>query len=123
MPRILIIDDDDITRTLARHFLQEAGYEVIDTDSGEHALELLENEHVDLVITDLLMPAKDGLQTILEIRRLPQNFKIIAMSSGGPSNSTRLLKVAKSYGAVETLLKPLTPDTLVDAVARALQNS
>jgi CheY-like chemotaxis protein len=122
MHRILIIDDDNITRSLARYFLEEAGYQVTDTESGELALRLLEKEPVDLIITDLLMPAKDGLQTILEIQRLPQKFKIIAMSSGGPTNSTRLLKVAKSYGAVQTLLKPLSPDELLDAVAKALQD-
>jgi CheY-like chemotaxis protein len=121
MHHILVIDDDDITRGLIRHFLEEAGYQVTDTDSGALALELLEKEAIDLIITDLMMPAKDGLQTILEIQRLPNKFKIIAMSSGGPSRSTRLLQMAKSYGAIETLLKPLSPDQLIDAVARALQ--
>jgi CheY-like chemotaxis protein len=121
MRRVLIIDDDEITRAFARHFLQEAGYEVIDTDSGDHALRLLETEAIDLIITDLMMPAKDGLQTILEIQRLPRKYKIIAISSGGPSQSTRLLKVAKSYGAVQTLLKPLTPDALLEAVSQALE--
>src|SRR5437764_188796 len=122
MPRILIIDDDTVTRALCRHFLEEAGHQVIDTESGDEALELLKKEPFDLVITDLMMPAKDGLQTILEIQRLPQKFKIIAMSSGGPTRSTRLLKVAKGYGALETLLKPLTPDEFLNAVAKALQS-
>jgi len=122
MPRILIIDDDGITRSLCRHFLEEAGYHVTDTDSGDMALDLLKTESFDLIITDLMMPAKDGLQTILEIQRLPQKHKIIAMSSGGPSRSTRLLKVAQGYGAVETLLKPLSPDVFLEAVARALQS-
>lgn len=121
MHRILIIDDDNITRALMRHFLEEAGYHVTDTESGALALDLLQTESFDLIITDLMMPAKDGLQTILEIQRLPQKVKIIAISSGGPQRSTRLLQVAKNYGAVETLLKPLSPDELIEAVARALQ--
>jgi len=121
MPRILIIDDDGVTRSLCRHFLEEAGYQVTDTDSGDTALEMLKTESFDLVVTDLMMPAKDGLQTILEIKRLPQKYKIIAMSSGGPTRSTRLLKVAQGYGAVETLLKPLSPEVFLEAVAKALQ--
>ena len=123
MQRILIIDDDTVTRALCRHFLEEAGYQVTDTDSGVEALELLKKEQFDLVITDLMMPVKDGLQTILEIQRLPQKHKIIAMSSGGPSKSTRLLKVAQGYGAVQTLMKPLSVDEFLDTVAKALQSA
>jgi CheY-like chemotaxis protein len=122
MPRILVIDDDQVTRMLVRHFLGEAGYEVTDTDSGDTALKILETESFDLVITDLLMPAKDGLQTILEIQRLPQKMKIIAISSGGPTNSPRLLAMAQRYGAVATLLKPLSHDSLLEAVSKALES-
>src|SRR5256885_13846226 len=88
MHRILVIDDDGITRSLCRHFLEEAGYHVTDTDSGDTALDLLKTESFDLIVTDLMMPAKDGLQTILEIQRLPQKHKIIAMSSGGSRRDT-----------------------------------
>jgi CheY-like chemotaxis protein len=122
MQQILVIDDDVVTRSLVRHFLTEAGYEVTDTDSGDTALQLLQTQSFDLVITDLLMPAKDGLQTILEIQRLPKKHKIIAISSGGPTNSPRLLATAKRYGAVDALLKPLLPEQLIEAVKKALQS-
>src|SRR5258706_1284852 len=100
MQRILIIDDDNTTRCLARYFLEEAGYHVTDTESGELALRMLETEPVDLIITDLMMPAKDGLQTILEIQRLPRKFKIIAMSSGSPTKVTRRPPVAARHRCV-----------------------
>jgi CheY-like chemotaxis protein len=122
MQRILVIDDDDLTRAILREWLQTAGYEVSDTNSGESALGILQSEAIDLVITDIMMPAKDGLQTILEIRRLPQPFKIIAISSGGSTNSTRLLQVAKSFGAISTLMKPFSEAQIVEAVTNALQS-
>jgi len=122
MGRILLIDDDDVTRLLMRHLLEDAGYEVQETNSGEVALSILqEQEPFDLVITDLLMPAKDGLQTILEIQRLPRKQKIIAISSGGPTRSSRLLSMAKSYGALQTLLKPLSAESLLTAVREVLE--
>ena len=123
MPRILIIDDDDLTRAILRVWLQEAGYDVSDTSSGDEALNVLQQESIDLVITDMMMPAKDGLQTILEIRRLPQRFKIIAISSGGPTNSSRLLETAKRFGAISTLAKPFSAEQLAETVAAALSSS
>ena len=106
MIRILVIDDDiEITKMLRRH-LETDGYDVAVLPDGNAALKLHRTDPVDLIITDIIMPGKDGLEIIMEFRRDFPGLKIIAISGGGRIEATEYLKIAKALGAVETLSKP-----------------
>jgi DNA-binding response OmpR family regulator len=120
MPRILLIDDEEPLRTLLRTTLERAGYEVIEASDGKIGLQLLAESSVDLVITDLVMPEKEGLETILELRRQNSSAKIIAISGGGRMNPKVNLAMAEQFGALCTLAKPFSQQEILDAVAEAL---
>ncbi|SRR5258706_11261594 len=121
MPRILLIDDDEAVRTLLRMTLSRAGYEVIEADDGQRGLQLLAESSVDLVITDLVMPQKEGLETILELRRKNPSAKIIAISGGGRMDPKVNLAVAEKFGALRTLAKPFSQQEILDAIAEVLE--
>jgi len=120
MPRILLIDDEEPLRTLLRTTLERAGYEVIEASDGQMGLQLLAESSVDLVITDLVMPEKEGLETILELRRQNGSAKIIAISGGGRINPKVNLVIAEKFGALRTLAKPFSQQEILDAVAEVL---
>jgi CheY-like chemotaxis protein len=118
MATILLIDDDDQVRTLFQVVLAEAGHRVLAAENGEHALHLLEQQEVDLILVDILMPDMDGLELIPRARRMQPACKIIAMSGG--SREWNYLDTAKYLGADATLKKPFDPQELLDAVASQL---
>ena len=82
MSRILIIEDDEHVRGMLRKMLERIGYDVFDAPDGKEGLDFYRNTPVDLVITDILMPEKEGIQTIMELRREFPDVKIIAISGG-----------------------------------------
>lgn len=82
MVKILVIDDDELIRTTLRRMLQAAGYAVVEAVDGDDGLRRFESEQPDLVLADILMPNKEGLETIRELRRMSQSVAIIAMSGG-----------------------------------------
>jgi DNA-binding NtrC family response regulator len=120
MPSILIIDDDDHVRLMLEQTLERAGYATIAVGDGKEALRVQREAPADLVLTDLIMPEKDGLETISEIRRLFPNGKIIAMSGGGRYGNLDFLPVAKKLGASRTLAKPFTREKLLETVREVL---
>lgn len=120
MARILVIDDEDGVRAIVREMLERAGYEVLDAPEGGKGLELLRERPVDLVITDLFMPEKEGIATIRELRRNFPNVKIIAMSGGGRTRNLDILSDAKRLGAARTLTKPFDPQEMLAAVEEVL---
>ena len=83
MSKILVIDDDKNIRSLLRDFLERDGYEVMEAENGKVGLKLFRENGADLVITDLIMPEKEGIETIRELRRDFSDVKIIAISGGG----------------------------------------
>ena len=112
MQRILIIDDEPAVCTMLRDGLEYAGYQVLTALDGDRGLTLYREQSPDLVITDLLMPEKDGLELIREILETSSYVKIIAMS-GGSSRGLDFLPEAKEFGAVKTISKPFQlPDLL-----------
>ena len=115
--RILIVDDEAEIRKLLRQFLESAGYSVIEAADGRRAVSAVDAGGVSLVITDLVMPEKEGIETIREMRQRHPDVKIIAMSGafGG-----RFLKTAEMLGAHSTLLKPVRAEGLVRAVRDVL---
>ena len=116
MARILIIDDDDQFRRMLRNMLERAGHEVGEAPDGNVGIRFYRENHSDLVITDLIMPEKEGLETIQELRRDFQDIKIIAISGGGQFGPENYLYLAKKLGAHRTFTKPIEREALLGAV-------
>ena len=121
MFRILIIDDDPETRFVMRQTLEGAGYEVDEAENGAEALDLYRRRPFDLIMTDLFMPEKSGLEVIRELRRETEMLPIIAVSGGGAASSKEALPAALELGASEILSKPFTREEMLRAVESALQ--
>jgi DNA-binding response OmpR family regulator len=118
--RLLVIDDDELVRATLVDMLQTAGFEVVTAKNGRVGLELLETTSVAAIITDILMPEQEGLETIREARQRYPSVRILAISGGGAGGpEIQLLRFAESFGADQTLAKPFTPSQLV-AVVRTL---
>ncbi|MFW5681233.1 MAG: response regulator, partial [Pseudomonadota bacterium] len=98
---------------LVTRALEAAGHEVSSADDGDTALQRLRHETFDLVITDIIMPGKEGIELILELRRLQPDLPIIAMSGGHISGGHDVLDAAQRLGAIHTLAKPFGPRDLV----------
>lgn len=120
MPRILVIEDDEQTRGLLREMLERAGYEVADVANGDLGLKKQRENPCQLVITDILMPDKEGIETIMELRKDDPRVPIIAISGGGVAGGLDYLAVAKNLGARRTFAKPVDRRELLAAVADEL---
>jgi DNA-binding response OmpR family regulator len=120
MPRILVVDDEPRIRELFRLFLEREGYQVEAAADGEEGLKLFREDPADLVVTDLIMPRKEGMETIIELRRDFPEAKIIAISGGGRATPESYLKTAQTLGAQRVLMKPFNRDELLEAVAEVL---
>jgi len=116
MQRILIIDDDHHILLMIKKMLERAGYEVDLASNGVEGLALFQKIQADLVITDIIMPEKEGLETIREMKRLQPDLKVIAMSGGGKISADNYLETAKIFGASKVLEKPFSQKTMVMAV-------
>jgi len=116
--RALVIDDDDFVRATIAAILETAGYDVIEASDGQQGLQQFLRNAVDLVITDILMPSKEGIETIVDIRQRDREVRIIAVSGGGNIGSGSVLHAAQRLGADAVLSKPFTKDELLAKVAR-----
>jgi len=118
MSSILVIDDDQQIRTFLRRTLEPAGYEVFEAKDGREGVDLYRANPTDLVITDLLMPDTDGLETTYVLTRDFPNAKIIAIT--GEGGDRNFLDVAKRFGAHQTLTKPFSVKELLETVKQEL---
>jgi len=119
--RILIIDDDELMRTTLFRTLEAAGHEVVEATDGNEGLLAFENGGIELVITDIMMPEKEGLETIRELRRSDGEVKIVAISGGHRTGNLNYLGMAAVFGANGTLAKPFRREDLlakIDAVMK-----
>ncbi|MGK5091378.1 response regulator [Deltaproteobacteria bacterium TL4] len=122
MKRILLIDDDDSLRKLLKMALEDEGYEVIAAAEGLQGAALYHQHPCDLVITDIYMPEKDGLESILEFKKTKPEQKIIAMSGGGLHwDADYALSIAKQCGADHVCEKPFPLPKLLNIIAAMLQ--
>lgn len=119
MARILVIDDDDMLRKVLVRALTQAGHSVVEAADGAQGMHAFHSADVDLVITDLVMPVQEGVETILALRRERPDLPVIAMS-GGVSNAMLYLDIASKVGANKVLPKPFTSQQLADAIAEVL---
>jgi YesN/AraC family two-component response regulator len=117
MRRILLVDDDEQFRRMLRKTLMKMGFEVIEARNGKEALEIYYKDPVDLVMTDIIMPEKEGLETIGALKGKHPGVRIVAMSGGGRGSSTDYLKLASMMGADRTILKPFSNEILEGILA------
>lgn len=120
MACILVIDDNPEFRDILRAHLEANGHRTMLAGDGEQGLALLEREAIDIVLTDILMPQRDGLEVLREARRRWPGLPVIAISGGGWIKATELLSMAERLGADNVLQKPVRRDDLIRAVEDAL---
>jgi len=120
MARVLLVDDDTVVRDSLTFALEDAGHEVVPAVNGAEGLAALERETFDVVILDILMPEREGIETIREIRKRWKTLPVLAMSGGDKTGWSDFLRMASNLGATDTLAKPFTATELVKRVARLL---
>jgi len=121
MTKILVIEDEDSFRNVLVKMLTKAGYEVRQAGDGNQALTVCEEFKPDLVLTDIIMPDKEGLETIQELMDVSPGIRIIAMSGGGRFGPDSYLPLAEKLGAKATLQKPFMREDLLDTVKSVLE--
>lgn len=115
---ILVIDDEKDILQLISAMLTAEGYEVVAAEDGHRGLELLQDfDDIEIVITDLIMPNKEGIETIMDMHKIRPELKVLAMSGGGRGGISTYLSTAKNIGAAATLAKPFRKQELLDAVS------
>ncbi len=123
MGKILVIDDEPYILLMIKKMLEQNGHSVDLASNGKEGLELLENNLFDILITDIVMPEKEGLETILEVRQKYPGLKIIAISGGGRLDSNEYLEPARHFGAKKIIKKPFQKSELLSAVNDLLENA
>ncbi|MFQ6037299.1 MAG: response regulator [Candidatus Aminicenantales bacterium] len=120
MARILIIDDDDQIRSLLKQMLEKEGHSVQEAGNGKEGLALFKATPADLVIADILMPEKEGIETIRELLEDYPGTKIIAVSGGGVVPAELCLNLSAKLGASQTIRKPFTKSEFLKTVRQTL---
>jgi len=123
MTKILVIDDDKNIRNLLNRKLSKVGYEVVEAADGEEGLRIYRNERIDLVITDVFMPEKEGVETVLDLKKINPDSKIIAISGGSMQIKHDFLSMIEDLGAQKTFKKPFDTEELLAAVKELLAGS
>jgi CheY-like chemotaxis protein len=121
MASILLVDDDDVFLAMLSAVLTRAGYQVIVAFDGQRAINLYKSRPTDLVITDLVMPEKEGLELIGELKRFHPEVKIIVVSGAGKHALEDYLKMAKALGANRVLAKPFSEREILEAISEVLE--
>lgn len=117
---ILVVDDEDDIRHMLCKLLTRAGYAAESAAHGLEAMEQIRSKPIDLVITDILMPEQEGIETIIELRKKHPAIKVIAMSGGGRGEAAHYLDMAQVYGAHQVFNKPFEHSALLEAVEQLL---
>jgi DNA-binding response OmpR family regulator len=120
MPTILIIEDDDNVRDVIHKALDSQKYHVLLASDGQAGINLLKDHTVDLIITDIIMPRKEGIETIMEAKVICPDVKIIAISGGGRLRPENYLELAESFGADRVFTKPFHLKDLVTTINELL---
>jgi DNA-binding response OmpR family regulator len=110
---ILVVDDDKLVLAMYKFAFEDHGYRVLLADDGNAAVRTLESQQVDVVFLDILMPEKEGLETLLEIKQRFPEVAVFVMSGGGTRGKHDFLTVAKKFGATGIVKKPATPKDLI----------
>lgn len=119
MARILVVDDEPMLRGVVRKMLERNGHEVVDAADGALGIEAYRQLPTDIVLTDIVMPNKDGIQLIIELKKEFPSVRLIAMSGGARTSERDFLEVAKQCGVRQVLHKPFSRAELEAAVVAA----
>ncbi len=122
MLNLLIIDDDIFFRELIKDILQDYPVTVHEAANGEEGLVVMRQETIKVVVTDIIMPEKEGLESIMEILQKYPGTKIVAVSGGGAGRGSDYLEMATSLGAHATLAKPFEKEELIEALNQLTDN-
>ena len=122
MARILIIDDTDEMLAMLQKVLRRSGHEVLAANNGEAGLRCLQQQPIDLVVTDIFMPEKDGIEIIRNLRRHHPQVKVIAISGGGEVSPQSYLTIAEKLGAARTFYKPFNVKEFLQAVHKLVED-
>ncbi|MBF0454056.1 MAG: response regulator [Magnetococcales bacterium] len=123
MAKILIIDDDASIRALLVAVLENENHKIREADDGRKGLRMFQEDPADLVITDVLMPEKDGVELIMELKEIDPDAKIIAMSGGGRGlDATFNLRMAQDFGAQQLMVKPFSTTEALKAINTVLKS-
>jgi len=120
MPKILIVDDDPPSRRLAAHILKTAGYEVVMASDGLETIEKIWKERPDLVLLDVMMPQRDGIETLRQLRRIPELRETRVIMLTAVADRARVVEILQ-MGVKGYLVKPFSPEALREKVAIALK--
>lgn len=120
MARILVVEDDPQVRRMLRFTLMRAGHEVAEAANGAEGLRLCDEAAPDLIVTDIIMPEMEGLETIKRLHDQRPALPVIAISGGGQVAPQGYLDLARKLGAREAFTKPVDRDALLEAVNRLL---
>lgn len=120
MSRILVIEDDTQMRDLLCRILQQAGYDTVPAINGEQGVRLYQRKNIDLVITDIYMPEKDGLEVDRELCATDPLVEIAAISGGWNRGFFSPLNHAEVFGAVETIKKPFENEEILKIVKKLI---
>ncbi|MEY4526691.1 MAG: hypothetical protein RL768_410 [Nitrospirota bacterium] len=121
-PLILVVDDEPMVREWVCAVLEEEGYRVAVAADGDQALVIIRQEAPVLMVLDMFMSGKEGLETIIELRKEHHSIKILA-TSGGPIHGFDVLKIARLFGAHAVFAKPFSAEVLLDEIAQVLNQS
>ena len=121
MSRILVIDDEQPLRRVLRRILERAGHTVFEAQDGRKGMALWRQAPTDVVVTDIFMPEKDGMQILMELKHVSTKPKIIAISGGDPRGLLDLKPAARFLGADRVLQKPFDAQTFLAAVQEVLK--
>ncbi len=116
MKKILVIDDDNDFRKMLSAKLTKSGFAVVEAENGVEGIRRFTENEVDLVVTDIIMPEKEGMETILELKKIDPALKIIAVSGGGRSAPEDYLSVSEYFGAVKSFRKPFNLSEFVQTI-------
>jgi DNA-binding response OmpR family regulator len=122
MAKILVIDDEPSILLMIKKMLEKAGHDVEMAINGKEGMLIFEKNKADLLITDIIMPEKEGLETIVEMRKKYPDLKIIAISGGGRISADGYLPGAKLLGANMVFQKPLIQKEFLEAVSFLLKD-
>ena len=118
MKRVLIVDDNLMMRRLIRNVFINERFDVMEAENGMEGLQLVNKNSFDLIITDIVMPEMEGLQFIIELRKIAPELKIVAISGGRPY----YLYMAKKLGIEAVFTKPLNHHEFVNTVKRIVNH-
>ena len=122
MTKVLLVDDDRVIREALSKALQLQNFHVNSLSDGTKVISEIEENDYDIIVLDIVMPNKEGLETIQDVRSINTKIPILAVSGGGRTTPSSNLEIAKMMGANDTLLKPFDSFSLIQKINKILKH-